>query len=132
MTEELLDLIPMTNTTTGRDLYDCIEKCLNELEVDWNNFSSITTDGAPAMLGVKSGLVSRLKSKYMTYGVELKSLHCIIHQESLGSKKIKIEHVMDIVIKIVNWIRSRALNLRQFSTLLKWIISMVVYYIIVR
>jgi len=57
----------------------------------------------------------------MTSGVELKSLHCIIHQESLCSKKIKMEHVMDIVIKTVNWIRSCALNhrqFRQFSTLL--------------
>lgn len=54
----------------------------------------------------------------MTYGVNLKSLHCIIHEESLCSKKIKMEHVMDIVIKTVNWIRSRALNHRQFSTLL--------------
>lgn len=44
ITEELLDLIHMTDTTTGSDLYDCVEKCLNELEVDWNNFSSITTD----------------------------------------------------------------------------------------
>jgi len=35
-----------------------VEKCLNGLEVDWNNFSSITTDGAPAMLSVKAGLVS--------------------------------------------------------------------------
>ena len=80
-------MIPKTNTTTGSDLYDCVEKCLNELELDWNNFSSITTDGSPAMLGVKAGLVSRLKSKAMTYAVNLKSLHYIIHQKSLCSKK---------------------------------------------
>lgn len=108
----------MTDTTTGSDLYDCVEKCLNELEVDWNNFSSITTDGAPAMLGVKAELVSRLKLKAKTCNVNLKSLHCIIYQESLCSKKIKMEHVMDIVIKTINWIRSRTLNHRQFSTLL--------------
>ncbi|VVC41017.1 Hypothetical protein CINCED_3A015779 [Cinara cedri] len=35
ITEELLDLIPMIDTTTGSDLYDCIKKYLNELE-DWN------------------------------------------------------------------------------------------------
>ena len=119
VTEELLDLIPMTDTTTGSDLYNCVEKCLNELEVDWKTFSSITTNGAPAMLGVKAGLVSRLKSKALTYGVELKSFHCIIHQESLCSKKLKMEHVMNIVIKTVNWIRSHALNNRQFSALLE-------------
>jgi len=46
------------------------------------------------MLGVKAGLVSRLKLKAKAYGVDLKSLHCIIHQESLCSKKILMEHVM--------------------------------------
>ncbi len=92
----------MTDTTTGSDLYNCVEKCLNELKVDWKTFSSITTDGDPAMLDVKAGLVSRLKSKALTYGVELKSFHCIIHQESLCSKKLKMEHVMNIVIKTVN------------------------------
>jgi len=54
----------------------------------------------------------------MTYGVHLKSFRCIIHQESLYSKKIKMEYVIDIVIKTVNWIRYRTLNYRQFSTLL--------------
>jgi len=83
VTEELLELTPMIDTTTGSDLFNCVEKCLNELEVDWNNFSSITIDGAPAMLSVKAGLVSRLKSKAMTYGVDMKSFHCTIHQESL-------------------------------------------------
>ncbi|KAL4135442.1 hypothetical protein QTP88_007051 [Uroleucon formosanum] len=119
VTEELLDLIPITDITAESDLYNCVEKCLNELEVDWKTFSSITTDGAPAMLGVEGGLVSRLKSKALTYGVELKSFHCIIHQESLCSKKLKIKHVMNIVIKTVNWIRSHALNNRQFSALLE-------------
>ena len=77
----------MIDTTTGSDLYNCVEKCLNVLKVDWNNFSNITTDGASVMLGVKAGMVFQLKSKAMTYDVNLKSLHCIIHPESLCSKK---------------------------------------------
>lgn len=48
--EELLDLISMTDTTIGSDLYNFVEKRLNELEVDWNTFKSITTDGSSAML----------------------------------------------------------------------------------
>jgi len=31
------------------------------LEANWNTFSSITIDGASVMLGVKAGLISRLK-----------------------------------------------------------------------
>jgi hypothetical protein len=48
----------MTDTITGSNLYDYVEKCLNELEVDWNNFLNINTDRASVMLGVKPGLVS--------------------------------------------------------------------------
>lgn len=30
--------------------------------------------------------------------IELKSVHCIIHQELFYAKKLKLEHVMDVVI----------------------------------
>lgn len=73
---------------TSNDLYHCFEKCFNVLEVDCDNFSSITTDGTPAMIDIKVGLVFQSKSKAMTYGVDLKSVHFIIHQESSCSKKI--------------------------------------------
>jgi len=64
----------MIDTTTDNDIYHCVEKWFNELKVDWNNVSNITTDGAPAMLGVKVGLVSRLKSKALTFKFKIVSL----------------------------------------------------------
>lgn len=36
VTEELLDLVPKTDTTTDSDIFNCVEKFLNELEVNFN------------------------------------------------------------------------------------------------
>ncbi|KFD63472.1 hypothetical protein M514_24398 [Trichuris suis] len=45
--------------------------------------------------------------------------HCIIHQQNLCSKILKLDHVLSLVTKTVNYIRGRALNHRQFSQLLE-------------
>ncbi|KAL2095519.1 hypothetical protein ACEWY4_007667 [Coilia grayii] len=46
-------------------------------------------------------------------------LHCIIHQHVLCKSVLKITHVIDVVSKIVHFIRARALNHRQFVALLE-------------
>uniref|UniRef100_A0A6P7GGF7 General transcription factor II-I repeat domain-containing protein 2-like n=1 Tax=Diabrotica virgifera virgifera TaxID=50390 RepID=A0A6P7GGF7_DIAVI len=87
-----------------------------EYGLDWNILSSTNTDGAPAMVGQHSGVATKLKQK--TSGNFVGS-HCIIHQESLASKHLKMHHVMQPIIKIVNFIRSRGLNHRQFRQFLQ-------------
>ena len=44
--------------------------------------------------------------------------HYIVHQENLSAKSLKIESVIKVVMKTVNFIRSRGLNHRQFQELL--------------
>ena len=51
------------------------------------------------------------------------SRHCIIHEESLASKHLKMNHVMQPIIKIVNFIRSRGLNHRQFRQFLEALVE---------
>lgn len=114
--EELLKCVPLTGTTTANDIYSAIEHLIVEYDLDWNIFCSITTDGAPAMVGKHSGVVAKLKQKISQNFV---GIHCIIHQESLASKHLKMDHVMQPVIKIVNFIRSRGLNHRQFRQFLQ-------------
>lgn len=41
-------------------------------------------------------------------------LYCIFHQEVLCKSVLKINHMVDVVSKVVNFIRMRALNHRQF------------------
>ncbi|KAF0759662.1 general transcription factor II-I repeat domain-containing protein 2B-like [Aphis craccivora] len=50
-------------------------------------------------------------------------LHCIIHQQSLCGKIMNLEHVMNIVTKTVNFIRSHGLKHRQFIEFLNEIES---------
>ena len=80
----------------------------------------VTTDGAPEMVGRKAGAVSLLSEKVANSGGEkLIKYHCIIHQEVLAAQTLEIEHVMDIVVKTVNFLKYRGLNHRQFKTFLE-------------
>lgn len=45
--------------------------------------------------------------------------HCVVHQENLGTKALKMDNVMQIVIKAVNFIGAKRLNHRQFQEFLK-------------
>ncbi|XP_043437632.1 general transcription factor II-I repeat domain-containing protein 2-like isoform X1 [Prionailurus bengalensis] len=121
ITEELLDMVPMTDPTAENDLFLYVEKSLEKFNVDWSKLVSVTTDGAPAMVCDNTGLVAKLKSKVKMFfrDAELKSIHCIIHQELFCTKKLKLEHVMDVVINTVDWIRTRGSNHRQFRALLE-------------
>lgn len=42
-------------------------------------------------------------------------IHCIIHRENLTVKYFKYEHVMSVVRKIINYIRSGSRIHRQFK-----------------
>ena len=44
--------------------------------------------------------------------------HCVLHQDTLCAKSLKMENVMSVVTKTVNFIRSKGLRHRQFQNLL--------------
>ena len=117
--EELLALLPLKNTTRGNDIYKALKECLIKNEIDIRKLVSVTTDGAPAMLGKKVGLIGLLTADKDF--PSFKAYHCIIHQQALCSKlkNDELQNVMDIVIKIVNFIRANPLNHRQFKVLLE-------------
>ncbi|XP_023413525.2 general transcription factor II-I repeat domain-containing protein 2-like isoform X2 [Loxodonta africana] len=118
VTEELLDMVPMTGTTSGNDIVLCVEKSLKKFNVDWSKLVSVTTDGDSAMAGIKQ-LVTKLKSKVsgLCKDTELKSVRGLILQESLYTKKLKMGHVMDIVIYTITWLRSHGSNHGKFNAL---------------
>lgn len=69
----------------------------------------MAADGAPAMKGAVHGLVD-LSNADKTFPAFV-PVHCIIHREHLAAKFFKYEHVMVIVLKVVNYSRSSASSL---------------------
>ena len=51
----------MHSTTTGKDLYEKVSRCVNEMGLPRDKLLGLTTDGAPAMCGHKSGLVAKIR-----------------------------------------------------------------------
>ena len=73
------------------------------------------------MSGTGIGIVSLLKSalKEKNISDDITIFHCIIHQQNLCAKILKFKHVMGLVIKVVNFIRTRVLNHRQLQKFLE-------------
>ncbi|XP_034548006.1 general transcription factor II-I repeat domain-containing protein 2B-like [Notolabrus celidotus] len=111
----------MKGTTTGSDLFTEVNECMDPLGLKWDRLTGVTTDGCPNLTGKNVGLLKRMQDKVTEIDVDQKLvfLHCIIHQHVLCKSVLKIDHVIDVVTKIVNFIRARALNHRQFVALLE-------------
>lgn len=110
----------MHGTTTAKDIFQQLEKCMNSMKLTWEKLAGLTTDGASAMCGEKKGLVALVRKKIeLNYPGTLTIYHCILHQEALCGKVLKMDNVMATVVKTVNFIRSRGLNHRQFQMLLE-------------
>ncbi|EZA53490.1 General transcription factor II-I repeat domain-containing protein 2B [Ooceraea biroi] len=99
--EELLDFVPLHGTTTGLDIFLAVEGALKKFDIDLSKCSSITTDGAKAMIGSKIGFAGQLKQRNFNIPV----IHCIIHQEALSGKVVKLSTAMETVTKIINTIK---------------------------
>ena len=117
--EEMLDLIPMKDTTTGQDIFNVLEGVLEKFQLPWKYLTSIATDGAPAMKGANTGFMGRIQAKMNELGFCTIPIHCIIHQQSLCSKSVKLDGVMSLVVKITNTLRSKGFNHRQFKAFLE-------------
>jgi len=116
ITEELLDLCPMTGTTTGKDILNKVMKVLKDFDLPIGKLCSVTTDGASALTGKNVGFIKLFQNELQH---EIISYHCIIHQQHLCAKQLNLDYVMSKVVKTVNFIRSKGLNHRQFKAFLE-------------
>lgn len=121
ITEELLSLESMKHTTTGQDLYECVVNAIEKSASSWDRLTSITTDGARVLCGKNVGVVKLVEDKIRKDNPNqaFLSFHCILHQENLCKSALNLKHVVDPVVSVVNTIRARALNHRQFKSLLE-------------
>ena len=93
-----------------------VKEFFEKQNFDWKKkLGSICTDGAPAMLGNKSGFAALVKNEVPHVIVT----HCLLHRYALAAKTLpaSLKEVLSICVKIVNFIRSRAVNHRIFKAL---------------
>lgn len=113
----MINLVTLPERNTGADICKAVMNELSIRQIDISKVVSVTTDGAPSMLGKEAGFAN-LFTKHVRH--PLIGFHCIIHEEALCAKAglKKLQEVMQTVTKVVNYISARALNKRQFQNLL--------------
>ena len=76
-----------------------------------------TTDGAPAILSRKSGFQAGVKS----VSPSVTFFHCFLHRFSLAAKLLPpdIKTSLNLVVRMVHYIKTSALNSRLFKVICK-------------
>ncbi|CAB4065436.1 unnamed protein product [Lepeophtheirus salmonis] len=98
VTEEFVELVPMMDTTTAEEIFVYVAAALG-----------------------RAGVVTEFKAKVQVRngGDRFLAFHCIFNQEALCCKSLKIDPVMEVVVRTVNFIRARVLSHRHFETFLR-------------
>ena len=111
--DEFLFCLEMKERTRAKDVFDLVNAFFCENSIAWNKMGSVCTDGAPAMIGHRSGFVALMKQ----VAPHIVSNHCAIHKYSLACKTLPLElkSVLDSEVQAVNFIRGRAVNSRLFK-----------------
>ena len=100
--EEFLNLILIEGTTTERDIFQSLKSCIEKHGLLWNRLVCLANDGAWAMSSRNLGIVGLVKNWLKSLeidGINFFDLHCIMHQETLCSKSLKMKKVMDYHLK---------------------------------
>ena len=115
--EESLAVLPIKGFTRGEDLFKSFMEFAQEKNLPMDKLISVCTDGAPCMVGKNKGFVALLSEHENR---PILRFHCILHQEALCARMCdgKLDKVMSLVIRVINFIVARALNDHQFKTLL--------------
>jgi len=113
--EQLLCCLTLHSTATGHDIFSAVDTFFTENQFDWGRVVECCINIAPSMMGRNIGFRGILQRKFPHIHVK----YCIIHQEALASNEFSsvFNEVMQVVIKVVNFVKSRDLNCRLFKEL---------------
>ena len=53
--EDFARLFPMKDTITDKDIFQAVKLCCKDMDLQFGKLVSVTTDGAPSMVGKKHG-----------------------------------------------------------------------------
>ena len=83
--EEYICCLDVGVCTTCEAIFLKLDEFIEENRIPWEKCSGITADGAAAMTGKISGVITRIR----TIAPHCISKHCIIHSEPLAVKRFK-------------------------------------------
>lgn len=115
MKDELLFSTDLETTTKAIDVMKAVSDFFDKHELSWQKLIGVCTDGAPSMLGSRSGFVQLVREK----NADVTAIHCFIHRQALAAKTLpnELNAVLKFCIKVVNYIKNSAFNTRLFKTL---------------
>ena len=98
--EDFLFGKPLQTSTNAADIFDLIDDFFKEHSIKSEKLCGIYSDGAPAILGYKSGFQSLVKK----VTPEVIGTHCIIHRQVLAIKTLPepFKEALERVIKAIN------------------------------
>ena len=101
--------------TTGEKIFRITTEYLENKNIQWENFISICTDGAAAMVGRNKGFISRVKERNQN----IIFTHCFLHHEALISNTLPayLVSVLNNVVSMVNFVKMRPVKSRLFALL---------------
>ena len=113
--ENFLFCKALPERTTGEEIFQVTSEYFRKGGLMWENCTSICTDGAAAMVGRNKGFVSRVKERNSNVIVT----HCFLHREALIAKTLPADlvSVLDEVVRMVNFVKTRPLKSRIFASL---------------
>ena len=99
--DEFLFCKPLETTTTARDVLDTVGSFLQNHDIHWGNVCGVCTNGAPAMLGCRTGF-QRLVINASPKAI---GTHCMNHRKVLATKTLpqEFQHIMKSVVSVVNF-----------------------------
>ncbi|XP_073457213.1 protein FAM200C-like [Aquarana catesbeiana] len=115
--EDFLFCKPLTTTTKAADVKKLVDDFFKDNNLSWDMVSAVCSDGAPAMLGRKSGFGALVKAD----APHIIVTHCILHRHALATKTLppKLAEVLKIVVECVNYVPNSSLRHRIFRELCK-------------
>ncbi|XP_066970129.1 zinc finger BED domain-containing protein 5-like [Macrobrachium rosenbergii] len=101
--------------TSGQDIFSSVAEYLKEMGLTWKLCVGICTDGCPSMVGSVEGFVSLVQKETP----HLVTTHCFLHRENFSAKTLgqELKLVLESVVKMLNFIKSRPKQTRLFSIL---------------
>lgn len=112
--EDMLFCEPIIRGTSD-EIFNTLNTYINKKGLDWVKCVGLCTDGARAMCGKNSSVITRM----LEVSPNASWTHCNIHREVLVSKNLadNLKIVLNTSVKIVNFIKTRPLQSRLFEKL---------------